>query len=419
MALGLDVTSLDFSPTSPKSAQFSIAIPDTWDLGDISLEIHWSHGEGASAFGVVWKIFAVFLKDGSPILGALNDVSVADTGGTADDLFVAARTAIAPAGTPERGGHVGLIIQRNTDAAEDTLDVDARLLGVRLFFGAAYANENTRQEFPPIPTILDPETIVWRDAAIAAGGTFLDDSIEIANDLIVALKAKPYNAKVLWLLPLLGGNLATARMPLRDSFGVGIATQAGAANFVDGDFSQATGLQGDGASKMLGIGLDATQLLGIGYWENNYTAPAQPPVSPMGAIPFGFTKPGGFEEKFWLRVWSDQMAFLFGNRTESESQACRVLSAGSNGHYYGQRPSDILRELAKNGSIIATNTGSRSANGQAAHEYNLMGHIIGGVSLYYPGRCAAAYGTDATMDASEIADFHSLLETYLITPTGR
>jgi hypothetical protein len=97
---------------------------------------------------------------------------------------------------------------------------------------------------------LDPETIVWRDRAIAAGGTFEADSITIADALIKAIKASTFNDKIKYLIPYLGGNLATARVPLRDSLNVGIAGNLNSA-FVDGDFSQSTGLQGDGSTKAL------------------------------------------------------------------------------------------------------------------------------------------------------------------------
>jgi hypothetical protein len=51
-------------------------------------------------------------------------------------------------------------------------------------------------EAGPPATILDPETIVWRDRATAAGGTFGADSVEIADELIKAIKAESFNSKI-------------------------------------------------------------------------------------------------------------------------------------------------------------------------------------------------------------------------------
>src|SRR5687768_9175253 len=42
---------------------------------------------------------------------------------------------------------------------------------------------------------LDAETITWRDAILAAGGTVSSASISIANSLIRAIKATGYGAK--------------------------------------------------------------------------------------------------------------------------------------------------------------------------------------------------------------------------------
>jgi hypothetical protein len=404
--MALDVTSLDFSPTTPKSAQFSIAIPDTWDLGELALEIHWAHGDGAAAFGVVWKIFAVFLKDGSAIASPLNDVSVEDTGGVADTLYVAPRTAIVPGGTPEVGGHVGIIIQRNTDAAADDLDVDARLIGVRLFFSADYGNEVSRA-LPEIPTILDPETIVWRDAAIAAGGTLSDESIEIANDFIVALKAEAFNSKVKYLLPLLGSNLAAARMPLRDEFGVGISSNT---NFVEGDFAESSGLQSDGTTKFLNTLVNPydrfnSGTMGYGYKEGNPAAF----YHVMGWSPNG-------SEIYNMNMRPDEARVFFGLNEASPASVAPGV-----GHWYFNRASNVSRRLYKNGALAHNKT---TSDGITTVGFTANSFLLG--CLYYAGNYYVGnslfqffYMTDGTMTDGEIAQLHALLETYIVAPTGR
>jgi hypothetical protein len=65
---------------------------------------------------------------------------------------------------------------------------------------------------PAQPTY-DPETVRWINRAAGASGTFSSTSKQIADAFIVALHAKSYNSKILWLNPLLGTNLATALVP--------------------------------------------------------------------------------------------------------------------------------------------------------------------------------------------------------------
>lgn len=412
----LDITSLAFDATSPESAQFTVAIPDTWDLGEISAEIHWCHASGATAFGVVWKIFAVFLADGSPILTAPNDASVTDVGGEANTLYVANRLAIDPAGDKALGGHVGIIIQRDAGAAGDTLDVDARLIGIRLFFGADKPNETRPQEFP---TLLDPETIIWRDAITAAGGTFNGDSIAIADALIIAIKASTFNAKIVWLNPLLGGDIIAAKMPLRDLYAVGMMADVGSANFVNADFTQATGLQSNGTTKLLDAKLTPDQIGdgsgpsylrgGIGYWERSFST-----TGTDGAV-FGCYSPAP-DRRWMIDLRSDRQLFFFG----APAEGCGVVVAPGNAHYYGQAFSFTDRRLFSNGADVGGNSVIASGSSrEAVQTIKLMGASNGATMLYHQGLCGVAYLTNGQLTTTEIADLHTLLTTYLIGPTGR
>src|SRR5690606_24072140 len=108
----------------------------------------------------------------------------------------------------------------------------------------------------PEPT-LDPETVVWRDRITAAGAAVSEDSITLADNLIKAITATSWGAKIVYLLPFLGEGIAAAMVPLRDSFGVGAATNT---DLVDADFSEGAGIRGDGSTKRLTVPLKPSQL---------------------------------------------------------------------------------------------------------------------------------------------------------------
>lgn len=259
---------------------------------------------------------------------------------------------------------------------------------------------------------LDPETVIWRDRAIAAGGTFTDDSITWADELIIALKATDYGGKVVWLLPLLGDNLATARVPLRDTLGVGIATNTA---FVDADFSEATGLQGNGSTKYLDslivpASIGSGNNGGLGWWETNFTGAGN--VEPMGS----YKQNNAPDCRFVLDIRPARGAFFWGEPTTAIGDA----TAGSNAHYYGQRSSATDRRIYKDGVLKATATGSDLATGSSDNNILICGADGGNVGITsWPGRCAVAYLTDGTLTDAEVTALHTLLDTYLITPTGR
>lgn len=249
----------------------------------------------------------------------------------------------------------------------------------------------------------------WVAAVDAAGGTYETDSKDIALALSDALVAFSGFAKIKWLLPLLGANLIAARVPLIDTLGVGIA---GNTAFVDADFDQATGLQGNGSSKYLDSLIKASDLGssnngGLGWWENNINLAGN--VEPMGAYN------NAASTRYVLDLRSTLAAFRWGSPGNSASNA----STAVNGHYYGQRSSSSSREIFLDGVSLATNTASDATSG--ANERNLLvvGADEGGAIAPWPGRCAVAYMTDGTLTPTEITDLHTLLDTFLITPTGR
>lgn len=258
----------------------------------------------------------------------------------------------------------------------------------------------------------------WVEGVQAAGGTFGTYSIARAARLLVQLHAASYYSKIVYFLPLLGGDLTAARMPLIDTLGTGIA---GTAGFVEADFSEATGLQGDGTSKYLqtnilpsAIGTGSNG--GLGYWENN-VAFTGTSVAPIGAYP----RVGPSYYEYNLQLRSASRRFGWG---ATANVATTGTGAGVNAHYYGQRSASTSRELFQDGVSIATDTSSDSATGIGLITLRVMGAYDPGDGgapngYFWGGRCACAYLTDGTLTSGEVAELHTLLDTYLITPTGR
>lgn len=248
----------------------------------------------------------------------------------------------------------------------------------------------------------------WAAAVRAAGGGFAPNSLVIASNLARVLQAKSYYPKIKYLLPLLGVGINAALIPLIDILKVGAATNV---SFTDGDFSQTTGLQGDGSSKYLNSLIKPSQLGstnngGLGYWENNISFGAN--VQPMGCYN------ADSSNRFVLDLRNTSQSLRWGNAGNAATQA----STAVNGHYYGQRDSATSRALYLNGTSIGTSSANDATSG--ANEINIA--IVGALEpspAPWPGRCAVAYLTDGTLTAGEIADFDATLRNYLLGPIGR
>ncbi|MBK8772749.1 MAG: hypothetical protein IPM06_20295 [Rhizobiales bacterium] len=138
-----DILSLDFDTTTQEYAQFSLAMPKSWNRGTVSFSPIWSHAATATNFGVVWDLQAVAVSNDDPIAVAYGTAQTStDTGGTTNDLYRGPESAaITIAGTPAESDMVFFRLSRVTGNGSDTMAIDARLHGVDLFITTEAATD--------------------------------------------------------------------------------------------------------------------------------------------------------------------------------------------------------------------------------------------------------------------------------------
>jgi hypothetical protein len=123
----------DFDTTTSEAVQFMIAMPKSWNESTVTFQPIWTAASGSG--GVVFEMAAVAFSDDDAMDAAMG------TGQTSTDTLIAANdqhtgpesSAITIAGTPAENDLVCFQISRKVADASDTLAVDARLIGVRLF----------------------------------------------------------------------------------------------------------------------------------------------------------------------------------------------------------------------------------------------------------------------------------------------
>ena len=103
----------------------------------------WSHPSTTTNFGVVFGLAGIARSDddaGDVAFGTAQTST--DTGGTTNDIYVGPESsAITIAGTPAAGDSVQFQINRTVADGSDTMAVDARLHGIRLFFTTSAATD--------------------------------------------------------------------------------------------------------------------------------------------------------------------------------------------------------------------------------------------------------------------------------------
>lgn len=134
----------DFDTTTQEFAQFAIQMPKSWDESTLIFQFLWSHASTTTNFGVAWEIEAVAFADDDPADTAFGTaVTVTDTGGTTNDIYITAESsALTVAGTPGNEEYVIFQVKRAPANASDTLAVDARLHGVKIHYTTNAARDN-------------------------------------------------------------------------------------------------------------------------------------------------------------------------------------------------------------------------------------------------------------------------------------
>jgi hypothetical protein len=133
----INVRTLDFDATTQEFAQFGIQMPRGWDEGTLIFQFIWYHPATTVNFGVVWQVQAVAFANDDALDGLAfpTAVTIADTGGTTNDLYISDETAaVTVAGTPTPEEFVQFQIARAPANASDTMAVDARLIGVKIHY---------------------------------------------------------------------------------------------------------------------------------------------------------------------------------------------------------------------------------------------------------------------------------------------
>ena len=132
---------LDFDQTTEEGAQFHIGMPKGWDEGTVTFIPYWTATSGSG--GVVWQIEALARSNDDALDTAFGTgQNSADTLIATGDLHVGPESsAITIGGTPAESDDVIFQVTRVTADGGDTLNADAKLIGVKVLFSLAARND--------------------------------------------------------------------------------------------------------------------------------------------------------------------------------------------------------------------------------------------------------------------------------------
>ena len=129
-----DMIVLDFDKDSDEFAQFSVAMPKSWDEGVVTFQAYWT-AAGTDSGTAAWGMSGVSVGDNDTIDIAYGTRVVATAkahSGTAEDLNISAVSGNLTVDNAAAGELAFFEIMR--DVSADNHDGDARLLGVKIIY---------------------------------------------------------------------------------------------------------------------------------------------------------------------------------------------------------------------------------------------------------------------------------------------
>jgi len=134
---------LDFDASTNEYAQFSIAMPKSWNLGTVTYQVFWSPSN-TNTDGCIFALQGVSCTEGDTadvVFGTA--VEVEDDGiGTVEDVQMSAVSgAVTIAGSPADDDYTFFQLFRNAADGSDDFTGDARVMGIKLFYTTDAAND--------------------------------------------------------------------------------------------------------------------------------------------------------------------------------------------------------------------------------------------------------------------------------------
>lgn len=126
------LNTLDFDQSADEFAQFMFPMPKGWNEGTVAVQFIWTAAAGSG--DVVWGARAVAISNDDALDAAFGTAqTVTDTLTATNDQCTSSYTsAITIGGSPAEGDLVVFGIYRDADNGSDTLNADAKLIGIRL-----------------------------------------------------------------------------------------------------------------------------------------------------------------------------------------------------------------------------------------------------------------------------------------------
>lgn len=248
----------------------------------------------------------------------------------------------------------------------------------------------------------DADAVAWAGAVTANGGTYSAATLAAVSTFVKAAKTSGYWTKLNRINLFCGDQLAAALVPLKVGGGGSTDTNV---NFVSGDYSESTGLTGDGTTKYLKTGLIPSTSLALNDTHmavyNRSSTGSGTAVGCLNSTSQKMSLTAPFSDS---KLYSEQY-----NATNAAGQLSLAITTPY-GFLAGSRTASNAHAIYRNGSSIAASTGSGGS--LPTVEMYVFGRNDSGALAVGANMAFGAYSVGSGLTSSDITAYNTHMEAF-------
>ncbi len=251
-------------------------------------------------------------------------------------------------------------------------------------------------------------TKAWYDRVIAAGGSVTPAQVAAVNALTAAYAAAGLTDANCRFNPFCGNDLTTILYPVFRGGGADTETNT---NFVAGDYTPATGLAGDGATKHLGLRLAPTFIAGASWHNCVYSL--LDVLNPRMAVAMGAENSTNQRSLLFAHCTISSVDVLRSNLFRSTNGGRVQVSPGTGflRAVIGNRETATSHALYTDGTLRASSTDS-TIGSKPTYSMTMFGRNMVGVVQDFSAGPYGGYSFGTAIPAANIAAISAAWKTY-------
>lgn len=256
---------------------------------------------------------------------------------------------------------------------------------------------------------VDSDAAAWAAAVSANSGTYSSSTLNAVSNFCKAAKSAGYWNKLNRINLFCGDQLAAALVPLK--VGAGSATDVNT-NFVSGDYTEATGLTGDGSTKSLDTGVPQNTFTAA---DRHLSVYERVRATATDNFSIGSESPAN-AQRWGIGIFTPVTSTRYAaSSTTAGADQTGLVSGGTGGHFVGTGTDTQASIYLNGGNVVNAAVVAATPNATAQKVFALS---VTGTAARFSNATIAGYSIGTGLTSSDVSAFYTHMQEFQ-TALGR